>query len=136
MSLTRASPLNLPSNLLTHNFSPLTPHVGEKIISLTPNTPPHRILMVDDEDNNRLPLKNHSNSLGFPLQQASNGGNPALFSRILACQNGMVVKLAVSSVNKTSVEERETIPAAGCDNTIGKPSLGEILFSNSNHLFP
>jgi len=51
-----------------------TPHnTSRRVISLAPNQPHYRILIVDDQVENRQLLMQLLNPLGFELQEASNG---------------------------------------------------------------
>jgi len=58
---------------LTDDLSSTNPNRFGRVIALTPNQPHYRILIVDDQRENRQLLWQLLNPVGFELQEASNG---------------------------------------------------------------
>ena len=63
---------SIPISLTASNSSPVKTALG-KIIGLAPKQPKYRVLVVDDEADNRLLMSDLLIPVGFSVQQASNG---------------------------------------------------------------
>jgi len=124
----------------------------QKVISLAPNQPISRILIVDDQDTNRLLLTYLLKPLGFELKEAKNGveaialwenWRPDLIfmdMRMPEVDGYQATKIIRSSSNSlhhpiiialtASVfeEEREEILAAGCNKMLRKPFQQQTIF--------
>ncbi len=64
---------NIRAKLMTESEPFPVKQARGKVIGLAPEQPNYRILVVDDQPNNRLLLLDLLNSVGFSVQQASNG---------------------------------------------------------------
>ncbi|MEQ8959932.1 MAG: PAS domain-containing protein, partial [Coleofasciculus sp. C2-GNP5-27] len=133
-------------------------HPQRRIIALEPNQPCYRILIVDDQIDNRKLLIQLLNPLGFLLQEATNGKDaiaiwqswqPHLIfmdmrmpimdgyeatQRIKATTQGQAtVIIAVTA--STLDSQKAVILSMGCDGFIGKPFRdGEIFDAIHQHL--
>ncbi|NJL84548.1 MAG: response regulator [Chloroflexaceae bacterium] len=135
-----------------------TAQIPRKVLSLAPGQPRYRILAVDDRLESRLLLVRLLTSLGFEVQEASNGEEaiqvweswqPHLIwmdmrmpvmdgyeatQRIKATMKGqatVIIALTASAFE----EERTLILSAGCDDFIRKPFREEVLLDKiAEHL--
>lgn len=123
----------------------------KRVISLQPNQPQYRILVVEDVEENRLLLVRLLESVGFEVRSAVNGieavavwqeWKPHLIcmdmlmpvmdgyeatKRIKATLKGQATVIIALTAHAFS-EERSTVLEAGCDDFIPKPLREEILF--------
>jgi PAS domain S-box-containing protein len=124
---------------------------NRRVLSLAPGQPEYRILVVEDNHDNRRLLLQLLENAGFKVRQAANGveaikmfqsWHPHLIwmdmrmpvldgyeatRRIKALQNGhnsIIIALTASAFE----EERAAILTAGCDDFLRKPVDAEILF--------
>lgn len=122
-----------------------------KVISLAPNQPTYRILVVEDRPENRQLLVKLLISIGFEVREAQNGQigvdiwqtwHPHLIwmdmqmpvmdgyaatKQIKSHPSGkstIIIALTASAFD----EERALVLAAGCDDFVGKPFLEAIIF--------
>ncbi|MBW4625337.1 MAG: AAA family ATPase [Brasilonema octagenarum HA4186-MV1] len=122
-----------------------------RVISLAPNQPKYRLLVVDDDTYNRQLLVRLFQPVGFALQEATNGQeaieiweswSPHLIwmdmqmpvidgfeatKRIKSTTKGqatVVIALSASALE----EEKVVILSAGCDDFVRKPFQEQILF--------
>ncbi len=122
-----------------------------RIMGLAEGQPRHRLLIVEDQPENRLLLRRLLDPLGFELREASNGQEAvALFEqwhpdliwmdirmpvmdgleavrRIRATKAGADTKIIALTAHALE-EEREPIMAAGCDDLVRKPFREQELF--------
>ena len=122
-----------------------------RILGLAEGQPRHRLLIVEDQPENRLLLRRLLEPLGFELREAANGQEAvALFEqwhpdliwmdirmpvmdgleavrRIRATQAGAVTKIIALTAHALE-EEKEPIMAAGCDDLVRKPIREQELF--------
>jgi PAS domain S-box-containing protein len=136
----------------------ILPSVGERdelkhrrILGLAAGQPRHRLLIVEDQPENRLLLRRLLSPFGFELREAVNGReavalceqwHPDLIwmdirmpvmdgleavRRIRATQAGANPKIIALTAHALE-EEREPILAAGCDDLVRKPFLEQELF--------
>ena len=122
-----------------------------RILGLAEGQPRHRLLIVEDQSENRLLLRKLLAPLGFELREAANGQEAvALFEqwhpdliwmdirmpvmdgleavrRIRATQAGADTKVIALTAHALE-EEREPIIAAGCDDLVRKPFHEQELF--------
>jgi CheY-like chemotaxis protein len=136
----------------------ILPSVGERdelkhrrILGLAEGQPRHRLLIVEDQPENRLLLRRLLGPLGFELREAVNGQEAvALFEqwhpdliwmdirmpvmdgleavrRIRATPTGTGTKIIALTAHALE-EEREPIMAAGCDDLVRKPFRDQELF--------
>lgn len=123
----------------------------KRVISLQPNQPQYRILVVEDVEENRLLLERLLESVGFEVRSAVNGAEavavwqqwkPHLIcmdmlmpvmdgydatKRIKATLKGQATVIIALTAHAFS-EERSAVLEAGCDDFIPKPLREEILF--------
>ncbi len=129
-----------------------------RVLGLAEGQPRHRLLIVEDQPENRLLLRRILDPLGFELREAANGQEAvALFEqwhpdliwmdirmpvmdgleavrRIRATQGGAETKIVALTAHALE-EEREPIMAAGCDDLVRKPFHEQELFGAlSRHL--
>ncbi|NES19695.1 MAG: response regulator [Symploca sp. SIO3E6] len=122
-----------------------------KIIALAPNQPYYKILVVDDKATNRQLLIKLLNPLGFLLREATNGEKaiaiwqewePDLIfmdmqmpvmdgyqatrqiKRGTQAHSTVVIALTASVLE----EEKSIVLSAGCDDFVGKPFRGSVIF--------
>jgi PAS domain S-box-containing protein len=117
-------------------------------LGLAPGQPTRRILVVEDNDENRLLLSSLLRDKGFEVREAENGEKAiALFQqwrphliwmdmrmpvldgyaatrRIRGLSGGEVVKIVAITASAFK-EERQDILAAGCDDVVYKPFLDQ-----------
>ncbi|MUH00520.1 response regulator [Scytonema sp. UIC 10036] len=130
----------------------------KRVISLQPNQPQYRILVVEDVEENRLLLVRLLESVGFEVRSAVNGveavavwqqWKPHLIwmdmlmpvmdgyeatKRIKATLKGQATVIIALTAHAFS-EERSTVLEAGCDDFIPKPLQEETLFEKmATHL--
>jgi signal transduction histidine kinase/CheY-like chemotaxis protein len=121
-----------------------TKQATRQVISLEPNQPRYRILIVDDKQDNRQLLIKLLNPLGFELKEASNGAEaveiwdkwePHLIwmDMRMPVMDGYEATKQIKSTTKgqaTAVialtasvleEERAVVLSAGCDDFLRKP---------------
>ncbi|KYC43055.1 histidine kinase [Scytonema hofmannii PCC 7110] len=123
----------------------------KRVITLQPNQPQYRILVVEDVEENRLLLVRLLESVGFEVRSAVNGveavavwqqWQPHLIcmdmlmpvmdgyeatKRIKATLKGQATVIIALTAHAFS-EERSMVLEAGCDDFIPKPLREEILF--------
>ncbi len=122
-----------------------------RILGLAEGQPRHRLLIVEDQPENRLLLRRLLEPLGFEFREAANGQEAvALFEqwhpdliwmdirmpvmdgleaarRIRATKAGANTKIVALTAHALE-EEREPIMAAGCDDLVCKPIREQELF--------
>ena len=122
-----------------------------RILGLAEGQPRYRLLIVEDQPENRLLLRRLLEPLGFELREAANGQEAvALFEqwhpdliwmdirmpvmdgleavrRIRATKAGADTKIIALTAHALE-EEREPIMAAGCDDLVRKPFREQELF--------
>jgi PAS domain S-box-containing protein len=122
-----------------------------RILGLADGQPCYRLLIVEDQPDNRLLLRRLLEPLGFELREAANGQEAvALFEqwhpdliwmdirmpvmdgleavhRIRATKAGADTKIIALTAHALE-EEREPIMAAGCDDLVRKPIREQELF--------
>jgi PAS domain S-box-containing protein len=122
-----------------------------RILGLAEGQPRHRLLIVEDQPENRLLLRRLLEPLGFELREAANGleavtlfeqWHPDLIwmdirmpvmdgleaaRRIRATKAGADTKIIALTAHALE-EEREPIMAAGCDDLVRKPIREQELF--------
>jgi signal transduction histidine kinase/NO-binding membrane sensor protein with MHYT domain/CheY-like chemotaxis protein len=128
----------------TKTQAKLSPAKGRRVISLAPNQPSYRILVVEDNATNRLLLTKLLRPLGFEILEAVNGAEaialweswqPDLIWMDMrmpvmdgyeatrqikqrdVAQQTVIIALTASAFE----EQRQTILAAGCDDFVRKP---------------
>ena len=129
-----------------------------RVVGLAPDQPTYRVLIVDDNDHNRLLLKQLLSPIGFDLQEAANGEEaiaiwetwqPHLIwmdmrmplldgyqatKQIKATEQGQKT-IIIALTASTLEEERIAILDAGCSDYIRKPYLEtEIFMAMQQHL--
>jgi len=129
-----------------------------KIISLASEQPKIRILIAEDQPNNRLLLVKFLSEIGFEIREVSNGQEAVemwsswqpdliLMDIRMPVMNGFEATQqikALSTENQTIIialtasafeEDREAVFQAGCDDFVGKPfKLEELLEVIGKHL--
>jgi PAS domain S-box-containing protein len=122
-----------------------------RILGLAEGQPSHRLLIVEDQPENRLLLRRLLDPFGFELREAANGQEAvALFERwhpnliwmdirmpvmdgleavrrIRATQAGADTKIIALTAHALE-EERDPIMAAGCDDLVRKPFHEQEIF--------
>lgn len=125
--------------------------VAESPMRLSPGQAPCRVLIVDDNDENRSLLRHMLSSAGFEISEAVNGGesiqkfktwHPQLIlmdmrmpgmdgceaiRRIRKSANGSEVKIAINSASTFEEDKRKAL-AAGVDVFLKKPIQYQELF--------
>ncbi len=124
---------------------------SRRVISLAPNQPKYRILVVDDSDINRQLLVQLISPLGFEVQEASNGTeaieiwqswSPHLIwmDMLMPVMDGYEATKRIKSTTKgqaTAVialtasvleEQRAIVLSAGCDDFVRKPFQQQAIF--------
>ena len=129
-----------PSKHGAHHMAPME----SRVVGLTPDQPRYRLLIAEDQPENRLLLRNMLESVGFEIREAEDGraavetfsswsphlilmdirmpvmGGIEATRRIRSAAGGAEVKIAAVTAHALS-EERSEILAAGCDAFIRKP---------------
>jgi PAS domain S-box-containing protein len=140
----------LPMRVLPSVAEPEEPQHG-RILGLAEGQPSYRLLIVEDQPENRLLLRRLLDPLGFELREAANGQEAVtLFAesrpdliwmdirmpvmdgmeavrRIRATQAGAATKIIALTAHALE-EERRTIMAAGCDDLVRKPFREQEIF--------
>ena len=147
----------IPVRVLPSVAEPEEPKHG-RILGLAEGQPSYRLLIVEDQPENRLLLRRLLDPLGFELREAVNGQEAvALFEqwhpdlvwmdirmpvmdgleavrRIRATQAGAETKIIALTAHALD-EESKPILAAGCDDLVRKPFReGEIFDALARHL--
>jgi len=141
---------SIPVSVLPSVAEPEEPKHG-RILGLAEGQPRHRLLIVEDQAENRLLLRRLLEPLGFELREAANGQEAvALFEqwhpdliwmdirmpvmdgleairRIRATKAGAVTKIIALTAHALE-EERSAIVAAGCDDFVRKPFREQEIF--------
>ena len=129
---------------------PSSHYTSSKIIGIDPDSPPYRILVVDDLPNSRRLLRELLGSIGFELEEAENGlaaiamweqwqphlilmdmrmpvmdGYSATREIKNRCQDRQTVILALTA--SAFEEDRQRVLEVGCDDFIRKPLNAELL---------
>ena len=133
--------MTLPTHIVnTNDLVSLTSH-SRRVIALEPGQPRYRILVVDDNLDNRRLLVKLLNPFGFELREAENGQiaveicerwEPHLIwmDMRMPVMNGyeatecirMMLDTVIIAVTASSFEEeRSAVLAAGCDDFLRKP---------------
>jgi PAS domain S-box-containing protein len=148
---------NIPVKVLPSVAEPEEPKHG-RILGLAGGQPCCRLLIVEDQPENRLLLRRLLDPLGFEVREAANGQQAvALFEqwhpdliwmdirmpimdgmeavrRIRATPAGAVTKIIALTAHALE-EERRPIMAAGCDDLVRKPFREqEIIDALARHL--
>ena len=135
----------------SHSLSSAMKHTKHRVVSLAPNQPIYRILVVDDRAESRHLLIRLLAPLGFDVREAANGEetiaiwkewNPHLIwmdmrmpvidgreatRRIRATANGhdtVIIALTASSFE----EDRQDLIALGCNDFLRKPFRENVMF--------
>lgn len=148
----------------TINFIPIDIHSEhkllptEKIVSLAVNTPIYRILIVDDNEQNRLLLRKLLSPLNFALKEAVNGkeaveitenwqphfiwmdiGMPEIdgyeATRLIreSNKNSFYYPIIIALTAHAFMEEKDHILKSGCDDVVSKPFMTAIIFDKLQH---
>ncbi len=129
-----------------------------QVIALAPNQPVFRILIVEDQDENRFLLRKLLTNMGFKVREAANGlEGVEIFSswepdlvwmdmrmpvmdgyeatkQIKTTEKGAQTPVIALSAHAFE-EERNEILAAGCDDFVGKPfHMNDIFDVMARHL--
>jgi PAS domain S-box-containing protein len=129
-----------------------------QIISLAPNQPPVRLLIVEDQPENRWLLSKLLTSVGFEVKEARNGQEGVtlwqewephliLMDLRMPVMNGYEATEKIKSTPRGQVtiiiavtgfafeENRAAIFAAGCDDFISKPFQANVIYAKiAEHL--
>jgi len=140
----------VPVRVLPSVVDPEQPTRG-RVLGLAQGQPSYRLLIVEDQPDNRLLLRGLLEPLGFELREAANGQEAVtLFEqwhpdliwmdirmpvmdgleavrRIRATQAGATTKIIALTAHALE-EEKRPILAAGCDDLVRKPFLEQELF--------
>jgi signal transduction histidine kinase/DNA-binding response OmpR family regulator len=147
----------IPVNVLPSAATPAAPRRG-RVLGPAEGQPVYRLLIVEDQPENRVLLRQLLDPLGFDLREAVNGQEAVeLFQawhpnlifmdirmpvmdglqatrRIKASDSGAQTKIVALTAHALE-EERKEILAAGCDDFIRKPyTYTEILDALTHHL--
>ena len=141
----------IPVTVLPSVAEPAEENRHRRVVGLAEGQPPCRLLIAEDQQDNRLLLRRLLSPLGFELREASNGQeavavfeqwHPALIwmdirmpvmdgleavRRIRASQAGAETKIIALTAHALE-EERGPIMAAGCDDLVRKPFREQELF--------
>jgi len=142
---------NLPIIPLENSAQLLEKNSPRQVISLAPNQPEYRILIVDDQFLNRKLLRELLTPIGFKIEEATNGlegitiwekWKPHLIfmDMRMPVMDGYSAskKIKNSPTNEATIviavtagaleEEKTMIQIAGCDDIINKPFREETIF--------
>jgi PAS domain S-box-containing protein len=137
---------------------PSSHYTSSKIIGIAPDSPPYRILVVDDLSDSRRLLRELLGSIGFEIEEAENGqaaiamweqwqphlilmdmrmpvmdGYSATREIKNRCQDRQTVILALTA--SAFEEDRQRVLEVGCDDFIRKPLKAErLLHEIAEHL--
>jgi two-component system sensor histidine kinase/response regulator len=126
--------------------------INQKAISLAPDEPAYRILIVEDKESNRQLLVELLSNLGFQVQEATNGQEalyiwetwqPQLIlmdmrmpvmdgyeaTRQIKAQETDSYPTIIALTANVFEEERQKILSAGCDDVVRKPFQQEELLT-------
>ena len=141
---------SIPMSVLPSVMEPEEPKHG-RILGLAEGQPRHRLLIVEDQAENRLLLRRLLDPLGFELREAANGKEAvALFEqlrpdlvwmdvrmpvmdgfeavrRIRAAKAGADTKIIALTAHALE-EEKRAVMAAGCDDFVRKPFREQEIF--------
>jgi CheY-like chemotaxis protein len=141
---------HLPVRILPATMEPEEPKHG-RVVGLAAGQPHYRLLIAEDQPENRLLLRRLLDPLGFELREAANGQEAvALFEqwhpdlicmdirmpvmdgmkavrRIRATPAGAATKIIALTAHALE-EERGPILAVGCDDLVRKPFREQELF--------
>jgi signal transduction histidine kinase/DNA-binding response OmpR family regulator len=134
---------------------------SQKIVSLTINTPIYRILIVDDNDQNRLLLRKLLTPLNFDIKEAVNGKEAVEITQNwqphliwmdigMAEMDGYEATKLIRQNSKNSsyhpiiialtahafMEEKDDILKSGCDDVVSKPFVTKIIFDKLQQFLP
>ncbi|TAN65163.1 MAG: response regulator [Methylobacter sp.] len=147
----------LPVQLVRPEAIPDAPKTQGIVIGLQPGQPIYRVLVVDDQTDNRLLLQRLLENTGFEVRLAENGAEavqqfigwhphfiwmdrrmPVMDGldatrSIRALPDGKTVKIAAVTAS-TFTEETIDLPAAGLDAAIHKPFSPEQIYDCMEHL--
>ena len=139
------------------NHIPQTQQSWGDIVTID-NAPSYKILVIDDQADNRLLLKQLLSPYGFQYREASNGGEGVVISRQwqphcilmdrrMPVMDGIEATRTIRDLNllprpviiavtaHAYKEERAEMFAAGCDDFLGKPFKDDHLFATlAKHL--
>ncbi len=122
---------------------------AHRVLHLLPNQKTIRILIVEDEQENRLLLKKILESVGFAVQEAENGQqgieifkqwSPDLvfMDMRMPVMDGYQATTKIKAINQKSIiialtasvfeEQRASILACGCDELMHKPCTDQEIF--------
>jgi len=142
---------SLPVSVLPSVVEPSEPPRG-RFLGLVEGQPRYRLLIVEDQPENRLLLRRLLDPLGFELREAANGQEAVAFSaqchpdliwmdirmpvmdgveavrRIRATPAGAKTKIIALTAHALE-EERSRIIAAGCDDLVRKPFREQDIFA-------
>ncbi|TAN49426.1 MAG: response regulator [Methylococcaceae bacterium] len=143
--------VELPVQVASAETIPETPKTQGMVVALAPGQPAYRVLVVDDQADNRLLLQRLLESTGFEVKLAENGAEavqqfigwqphfiwmdrrmPVMDGvgatrSIRALPDGKTVKIAAVTASTFNEENRE-LSAAGFDATVHKPFRPEQIY--------
>jgi CheY-like chemotaxis protein/anti-sigma regulatory factor (Ser/Thr protein kinase) len=147
----------IPVRRLSAGEIPVAPRRG-RVIGTAEGEPRRRLLIVEDQRDNRLLLRKLLEPLGFELREATNGAEAVALCanwrpdlifmdirmpimdgleatrRIKSAEGGALIKIVAVTAHALE-EERRAILAAGCDAFIRKPlDYADILEALTHHL--
>lgn len=130
----------------------------KKIVKLAPGTPEYRILIVDDQEENRVLLHKLLEPLGFKTNQANNGqiaveiaqqwqphlilmdiGMPVMdgyqATKLIREKNidSEIKPIIIAVTAHAFMEEKTVILESGCDDVISKPFVNRFLLDKLRH---
>ncbi|WP_158506759.1 hybrid sensor histidine kinase/response regulator [Geminocystis sp. NIES-3709] len=126
---------------------------SQKIVSLAPNTPIYRILIVDDHEPNRLLLRKLLKPLNFDIKEAVNGREAVEVTNIWqphliwmdigmpemdgyeatklireTYRNSPYCPVIIALTAHAFIEQKDDILYSGCDDIVSKPFVTAIIF--------